>query len=59
MCIEEDTIFVTAVDVDQFPNAGPYEFTVIEKESQGKWTVEHFNGKISFEFVEEFLDNYA
>ncbi|XP_076000682.1 desmoglein-2-like protein [Genypterus blacodes] len=43
MCIEQETIWVTAEDNDQYPNAGPFEFNVIEKESQGTWSVEPFN----------------
>ncbi|KAF7668476.1 hypothetical protein LDENG_00008060 [Lucifuga dentata] len=43
MCLEDNVVFVTAVDEDEFPNSAPFEFTVIEKESKGKWTVEHLN----------------
>ncbi|KAF3699390.1 Desmoglein-2 Cadherin family member 5 HDGC Precursor [Channa argus] len=43
MCLEDNVIYATAVDEDEFPNSLPFEFTVIEGSSKGKWTVEHFN----------------
>ncbi|XP_076601401.1 desmoglein-2-like protein [Chaetodon auriga] len=43
MCLEDNVIYVTAVDGDAFPNSAPFEFSVIEGRSKGKWTVEPFN----------------
>ncbi|KAG7214811.1 hypothetical protein INR49_010703, partial [Caranx melampygus] len=43
MCLDENVIYATAVDKDEFPNSAPFEFTVIEESSKGKWTVEHLN----------------
>ncbi|XP_070831279.1 desmoglein-2-like protein [Chaetodon trifascialis] len=43
MCLEDNVIYVTAVDADAFPNSAPFEFSVIEGSSKGKWTVEPFN----------------
>nr|XP_020451505.1 desmoglein-2-like isoform X2 [Monopterus albus]XP_020451506.1 desmoglein-2-like isoform X3 [Monopterus albus] len=43
MCLEDNVIYVTAVDEDAFPNSAPFEFSVIQESSKGKWTVEHFN----------------
>ncbi|XP_029380665.1 desmoglein-2-like [Echeneis naucrates] len=43
MCLEDSVIYATAKDNDEFPNAAPFEFSVIEGSSKGKWTVEHLN----------------
>ncbi|XP_060939730.1 desmoglein-2-like protein [Limanda limanda] len=43
LCLEENVIYATAVDEDDFPNSAPFEFTVIGEEIRQKWTVEHFN----------------
>ncbi|XP_056247907.1 desmoglein-2-like protein [Seriola aureovittata] len=43
MCFEDNVIYATAVDEDEFPNSAPFEFTVIQGSSKGKWTVEHLN----------------
>ncbi|XP_034744736.1 desmoglein-2-like isoform X3 [Etheostoma cragini] len=43
MCLEDNVIYVTAVDEDKFPNSAPFEFTVIQGSSKGGWTVEHLN----------------
>ncbi|XP_026169693.1 desmoglein-2-like [Mastacembelus armatus] len=43
MCLEDNVIYATAVDEDTFPNSAPFEFTVIQESSKGKWTVEHLN----------------
>ncbi|XP_070775400.1 desmoglein-2-like protein [Enoplosus armatus] len=43
MCLEDNVIYATAVDEDEFPNTAPFEFTVIEKSSKGNWKVEHLN----------------
>ncbi|XP_034411816.1 desmoglein-2-like [Cyclopterus lumpus] len=42
-CLEDDVIYATAVDEDEFPNSAPFEFTVIQGSTKEKWTVEHFN----------------
>uniref|UniRef100_A0A8C5GHB2 Desmoglein-2-like n=1 Tax=Gouania willdenowi TaxID=441366 RepID=A0A8C5GHB2_GOUWI len=48
MCLEDNALFATAVDQDEFPNSSPFEFSVIEESSsKGKWTVEHVNGGTS------------
>ncbi|XP_071773116.2 desmoglein-2-like protein [Centroberyx gerrardi] len=44
MCLEENAVYLTAVDGDEFPNSAPFEFRVIQGDSKGKWTVEHLNG---------------
>ena len=46
MCIEDNVIYATAKDEDEFPNSAPFEFTVIPGSTKGKWTVEHLNGKV-------------
>ncbi|TNN61085.1 Desmoglein-2 [Liparis tanakae] len=43
MCLEDNVIYATAVDGDEFPNSAPFEFTVIQGSKKEKWTVEHFN----------------
>uniref|UniRef100_A0AAX7U693 Desmoglein 2 n=1 Tax=Astatotilapia calliptera TaxID=8154 RepID=A0AAX7U693_ASTCA len=43
MCLQDSVIYVTAVDEDHFPNSSPFEFTVVEESTTGKWRVEHFN----------------
>uniref|UniRef100_I3JTH5 Desmoglein-2 n=1 Tax=Oreochromis niloticus TaxID=8128 RepID=I3JTH5_ORENI len=43
MCFQDSVIYVTAVDEDRFPNSSPFEFTVVEEGTSGKWRVEHFN----------------
>uniref|UniRef100_A0A3Q1ALT4 Cadherin domain-containing protein n=1 Tax=Amphiprion ocellaris TaxID=80972 RepID=A0A3Q1ALT4_AMPOC len=43
MCLEDKVIYATAVDEDEFPNSVPFDFTVIQDKSEGKWTVEHLN----------------
>nr|XP_040027751.1 desmoglein-2-like [Gasterosteus aculeatus aculeatus] len=43
MCVEDNVIYVTAVDKDNFPNSAPFEFSVIQGGRKEKWTVEHFN----------------
>ncbi|XP_061150985.1 desmoglein-2-like protein isoform X1 [Syngnathus typhle] len=44
MCYDQNFIYVTAADEDEFPNSAPFEFTVISTSSHGKWSVEHLNG---------------
>lgn len=46
MCDWENFIYVTAEDKDDFPNSAPYDFTVIEESSKGKWVVEPLNGEL-------------
>ncbi|XP_054482279.1 desmoglein-2-like protein [Anoplopoma fimbria] len=43
MCFEDHVIYVTAVDKDEYPNAAPFEFTVIQGSKKEQWTVEHLN----------------
>lgn len=43
MCLGDNVIYATAKDEDEFPNAAPFEFTVIQGSSNGKWNVEHLN----------------
>lgn len=45
-CHRDNFIYVTAKDEDNFPNSVPFEFTVIEEKSKGKWVVEPLNGKL-------------
>lgn len=42
MCYQDNFIYVTAIDGDEFPNSAPFDFTVVE----GSWNVEPYNGKI-------------
>ncbi|KAM9844703.1 desmoglein-2-like protein [Aulostomus maculatus] len=43
MCLEQNVLFVTAVDEDEVPNSAPFQFEVISDEGKGKWSVEPFN----------------
>lgn len=43
MCYEENVVFVTAVDKDEFPNSAPFDFQVVSDGTSGKWAVEHYN----------------
>ncbi|KAK7945585.1 hypothetical protein WMY93_001313 [Mugilogobius chulae] len=43
MCFEDTAVYATAVDKDEFPNSAPFDFTVIESGSTGKWIVEPLN----------------
>ncbi|XP_068426278.1 desmoglein-2-like protein [Clinocottus analis] len=43
MCLEDNVIYVTAIDEDEFPNSAPFDFTVIHGRTKEKWTVEPFN----------------
>lgn len=45
MCIPLDSVIVTAKDEDAFPNGAPFDFAIIEEGTEGKWQVEHLNGK--------------
>uniref|UniRef100_A0A672G470 Desmoglein-2-like n=1 Tax=Salarias fasciatus TaxID=181472 RepID=A0A672G470_SALFA len=43
MCLDDNVIYVTAVDEDLFPNSYPFEFSVVSSSSSGKWMVEPLN----------------
>uniref|UniRef100_A0A3B4BCB0 Cadherin domain-containing protein n=1 Tax=Periophthalmus magnuspinnatus TaxID=409849 RepID=A0A3B4BCB0_9GOBI len=44
MCLEDTSVYATAVDVDKFPNSAPFEFKIVEsKTTGGKWTIEPLN----------------
>ncbi|KAM3866217.1 desmoglein-2-like protein [Diretmus argenteus] len=43
MCLEDNAVYVTAVDADEFPNSAPFDFRVIRENSKERWTVEHLN----------------
>ncbi|XP_028987487.1 desmoglein-2-like protein [Betta splendens] len=43
MCLDNKVIYVTAVDKDEFPNSAPFEFSVVQGSSNGKWAVEQLN----------------
>lgn len=47
MCLEDNVVYVTAIDGDNFPNSAPFTFRVIQENSKEKWTVEYLNGKSS------------
>lgn len=47
MCLDDNAIYITATDKDEFPNSAPFDFSVIQTENKQKWTVEPFNGKIT------------
>lgn len=44
MCSLEEVIYVTAKDLDAKPNGAPFKFTLMPEGTEGKWSVEHFNG---------------
>ncbi|KAF6739227.1 Desmoglein-2 [Oryzias melastigma] len=44
LCYEDNVIFVTAEDKDEFPNSAPFDFTVISDSTDQKWTIEPLNG---------------
>ncbi|XP_004079413.1 desmoglein-2 [Oryzias latipes] len=44
LCYNDNAIFVTAEDKDEFPNSAPFEFTVISESKDQTWTVEPLNG---------------
>ncbi|XP_070700781.1 desmoglein-2-like protein [Pempheris klunzingeri] len=43
ICFQDNVVYVTAVDKDEFPNSAPFDFTVIPEHTNGKWKVEAFN----------------
>ncbi|XP_077390683.1 desmoglein-2.1-like isoform X2 [Festucalex cinctus] len=43
LCIPDDTVIVSAIDRDDFPNGAPFTFDIIPEGSPGKWQVEHLN----------------
>lgn len=45
MCHWDNFVYVTANDEDEFPNSAPYDFTIIEEESEGAWVVQPLNGR--------------
>lgn len=45
MCTTKNTVIVDAKDEDAFPNGPPFEFAIIPEGTDGKWQVEHLNGK--------------
>lgn len=47
MCHWDNFVYITAEDEDAFPNSAPFDFTVIEEKSKGKWVVEPLNGKFN------------
>lgn len=47
MCHWDNFVYVMAEDDDAFPNSAPFEFKVIQEESQGNWVVEPLNGKFN------------
>lgn len=46
MCLGDNVVYLTAVDGDEFPNAAPFEFTLIHELSKGQWQLEPLNGEI-------------
>ncbi|CAJ1072357.1 desmoglein-2-like [Xyrichtys novacula] len=43
MCLGDNVIYVVAVDGDEFPNSAPFDFSVVQESSKGKWKVEPLN----------------
>ncbi|KAG9274620.1 cadherin-2-like [Astyanax mexicanus] len=43
MCLGDSVVYVTATDVDEFPNAEPFLFRLFFQSKKGKWTVERLN----------------
>ncbi|TKS79694.1 Desmoglein-2 Cadherin family member 5 HDGC [Collichthys lucidus] len=43
MCLDDNALYITAIDKDEFPNSAPFDFSVIETDSKQKWTVEPYN----------------
>ncbi|XP_027026619.2 desmoglein-2-like isoform X1 [Tachysurus fulvidraco] len=46
MCYGSSVVYVTAMDGDHFPNAEPFDFTLVTEDSK-KWSIEHLNATTS------------
>lgn len=46
LCYGTSVVYVTATDKDKFPNAEPFEYRVVTKETKENWNVERVNGKV-------------
>lgn len=44
LCYGNRVVYVTATDGDKYPNADPFTFTVVTKETKEKWSSERLNG---------------
>ncbi|KAK2860149.1 hypothetical protein Q7C36_004315 [Tachysurus vachellii] len=47
LCYGSSAVYVTATDGDNFPNAEPFDFTVVTKDTKKKWSIEHLNATTS------------
>ncbi|KAM8727098.1 desmoglein-2-like protein [Acanthopagrus schlegelii] len=43
MCLGDNVAYLTATDRDEFPNAAPFDFTLIHELSKGRWQMEPLN----------------
>ncbi|XP_060769683.1 desmoglein-2-like protein [Neoarius graeffei] len=43
LCYGKKVMYVTAMDEDRYPNAEPFQFTVVTKETKENWNVERLN----------------
>ena len=44
LCTDAEMVNITAEDTDDDPNAAPYEFMLVEEETQREWKVEPISG---------------
>ncbi|KAF5892318.1 desmoglein-2-like, partial [Clarias magur] len=44
LCYGSNVVYVTATDGDKYPNAEPFEFKVVTKDTKETWSVERING---------------
>lgn len=48
MCTPLNSIIVAAIDEDSYPNGPPFQFSIVEEGTTGKWKEEHLNGEENF-----------
>ncbi|XP_053537555.1 desmoglein-2-like protein isoform X2 [Ictalurus punctatus] len=44
LCYGNSVVYVTATDGDKYPNADPFDLTVVTKDTKEKWSSERLNG---------------
>ncbi|GAA6089837.1 desmoglein-2-like isoform X2 [Tachysurus ichikawai] len=47
LCYGSSVVYVTATDGDNFPNAEPFDFTLVTEETKKKWSILHLNATTS------------
>uniref|UniRef100_A0A671Y436 Desmoglein 2 n=1 Tax=Sparus aurata TaxID=8175 RepID=A0A671Y436_SPAAU len=55
MCLGDNVVYLTAVDGDEFPNAAPFEFTLIHELSKGQWQLEPLNATTAILRNQDYL----